>query len=145
MKTENILKFLAPLFALVFVGCSTTTTTTFYREDGKTVDRVVVEQSISDANALADYLRRADDGCATDRALDVTKFTLGYGDVGLAWLSIGGNSTKAPAEPAAAQKVLEAMAKVKSAGKTTIQTASVGVNSQAGASAIPSALPSVND
>jgi len=88
---NNVLKqILTIAAALAFAGCSTTTTTTFYKEDGKTVDRVVVEQSISDANALADYLRRADDGCATDRALDVSKFTLGYGDIGLNWLSIGG-------------------------------------------------------
>ncbi len=126
---NNIFKHFSIIAAaLAFAGCSTTTTTTYYKEDGKTVDRVVVEQSISDANALADYLRRADDGCATDRALDVSKFTLGYGDVGLAWLSIGGNSTKAPAVQTDSDKVLSSMAEVKKAGKTTVQTPTVGVN-----------------
>lgn len=114
------------VFALA--ACSTTTTTTYYKEDGKTVDRVVVEESVSDANALAGYLKEADSGNATDRALDVTKFTLGYGDVGLAWLSIGGSSTKAPATEAASNNVLESMAKVKAAHKTSIQTESLAVN-----------------
>ena len=137
MKNKNILNTLASIFTLIFVGCSTTTTTTFYKEDGKTVDRIVVEQSISDANALADYLRRADDGCATDRALDVTKFTLGYGDIGLNWLSIGGNSTKAPAVQTDSDKVLCAMAEVKKAGKTSVQTPSVGVNADIANAAQP--------
>lgn len=114
------------LFAVV--GCSTTSTTTYYKEDGKTVDRVVVESSVSDVNALADYLRQADNGCATDRSLDISKFTLGYGDIGLAWLSIGGNSTKAPATETDSDKVFVGMAEVKKAGKTTVQTPSLGVN-----------------
>lgn len=112
----------------VLGGCSTTTTTTFYKDDGKTVDRVVTESSISDANALAGYLKEADSGNVTDRALDVTKFTLGYGDIGLAWLSIGGNSTRAPATESASNNVLDSMAKVKKAGKTSIQTDKLGVN-----------------
>lgn len=117
------------LFAVV--GCSTTSTTTYYKEDGKTVDRVVVESSVSDVNALADYLRQADNGCATDRSLDISKFTLGYGDIGLAWLSIGGNSTKAPATETDSDKVFVGMAEVKKAGKTTVQTPSLGVNTDA--------------
>ena len=87
-----------------------------------------MEESVSDANALAGYLKEADSGNATDRALDVTKFTLGYGDIGLAWLSIGGSSTRAPATEAASNDVLESMAKVKAAHKTSIQTESLAVN-----------------
>ena len=128
---KNIVK-LAVLAGAVFAlcACSTTTTTTYYKEDGKTVDRVVVEQSVSDANALASYLKDADSGSATDRALDVTKFTLGYGDVGLAWLSIGGSSTRAPASEAASDVVLENMAKVKAAHKTSIQTEGLAINAK---------------
>ena len=128
---KNIVK-LAVLAVAVFAlcACSTTTTTTYYKEDGKTVDRVVVEQSVSDANALGAYLKEADSGSATDRALDVTKFTLGYGDVGLAWLSIGGSSTRAPASEAASDVVLENMAKVKATHKTSIQTEGLAVNAK---------------
>lgn len=123
---------LAVLAGAVFAlcACSTTTTTTYYKEDGKTVDRVVVEQSVSDANALASYLKDADSGSATDRALDVTKFTLGYGDVGLAWLSVGGSSTRAPASEAASDVVLENMAKVKAAHKTSIETSGLAINAK---------------
>lgn len=116
---------------LVLLGCSTTSTTTYFKEDGKTVDRIVAESSVSDVNALADYLRQADNGCATDRSLDISKFTLGYGDIGLAWLSIGGNSTKAPATETDSDKVLVGMSEVKKAGKTTVQTPSLGVNAEA--------------
>ena len=128
---KNIVK-LAVLAGAVFAlcACSTTTTTTYYKEDGKTVDRVVVEQSVSDANALGAYLKEADSGSATDRALDVTKFTLGYGDVGLAWLSIGGSSTRAPASEAASDVVLENMAKVKAAHKTSIETSGLAINAK---------------
>ncbi len=115
---------------LVLLGCSTTSTTTYFKEDGKTVDRIVAESSVSDVNALADYLRQADNGCATDRSLDISKFTLGYGDIGLAWLSIGGNSTKAPATETDSDKVLVGMSEVKKAGKTTVQTPSLGVNAE---------------
>lgn len=115
---------------LVLLGCSTTSTTTYFKEDGKTVDRIVAESSVSDVNALADYLRQADNGCATDRSLDISKFTLGYGDIGLAWLSIGGNSTKAPATETGSDKVLVGMSEVKKAGKTTVQTPSLGVNAE---------------
>lgn len=123
---------LAVLAGAVFAlaACSTTTTTTYYKEDGKTVDRVVVEQSVSDANALGSYLKEADAGSATDRSLDVTKFTLGYGDVGLAWLSVGGSSTRAPATEAASNNVLESMAKVKATHKTSIQTEGLAVNAK---------------
>lgn len=116
---------------LVLLGCSTTSTTTYFKEDGKTVDRIVAESSVSDVNALADYLRQTDNGCATDRSLDISKFTLGYGDIGLAWLSIGGNSTKAPATETDSDKVLVGMSEVKKAGKTTVQTPSLGVNAEA--------------
>ena len=116
---------------LAVLGCSTTSTTTYFKEDGKTVDRIVAESSVSDVNALADYLRQADNGCATDRSLDISKFTLGYGDIGLAWLSIGGNSTKAPATETDSDKVLVGMSEVKKAGKTTVQTPSLGVNAEA--------------
>ena len=115
--------------ATLAAACSTTTTTTYYKDDG-TIDHVVVESEISDANALANYLQQADQGCATDRSLDVTRFTLGYADIGLSWLSIGGNSTRAPATPAAANNILEGMAKVKTAGKTTIQTEKLAVNTE---------------
>ena len=135
MKIKNTSKTLSAVFGgvivLVSLGCSTTSTTTYFKDDGKTVDRVVVESSVSDANALADYLRQADNGCATDRSLDISKFTLGYGDVGLAWLSIGGNSTKAPATETDSDKVLVGMSEVKKAGKTTVQTPSLGVNAEA--------------
>ena len=135
MKIKNTSKTLSAVFGggimLVLLGCSTTSTTTYFKDDGKTVDRVVVESSVSDANALADYLRQADSGCATDRSLDISKFTLGYGDVGLAWLSIGGNSTKAPATETDSDKVLVGMSEVKKAGKTTVQTPSLGVNAGA--------------
>lgn len=117
------------LAALALAGCgTTTTTTTYFKEDGKTVDKVVVEQDLSDVNALGDYLRQADDGCASDRAFDVSKFTLGYADIGLSWLSVGGNSTRSPATATDADDVLEQMAEVKKAGKTTIQTEKLGVN-----------------
>lgn len=134
MKIKNVFKTLSAAFGggimLAVLGCSTTSTTTYFRDDGKTVDRVVVESSVSDANALADYLRQADNGCATDRSLDISKFTLGYGDIGLAWLSIGGNSTKAPATETDSDKVLVGMSEVKKAGKTTVQTPSLGVNAE---------------
>ena len=134
MKIKNTSKTLFAVLGggimLASLGCSTTSTTTYFKEDGKTVDRVVVESSVSDVNALADYLRQADNGCATDRSLDISKFTLGYGDIGLAWLSIGGNSTKAPATETDSDKVLVGMSEVKKAGKTTVQTPSLGVNAK---------------
>lgn len=130
-KIETLSAVFGGGIMLMLLGCSTTSTTTYFKDDGKTVDRVVVESSVSDANALADYLRQADNGCATDRSLDISKFTLGYGDVGLAWLSIGGNSTKAPATETESDKVLVGMSEVKKAGKTTVQTPSLGVNAEA--------------
>lgn len=126
-------KFFTTLVAVaivLMVGCSTITTTTYYKEDGS-IDKVIVEQEISDANALADYLRQADKNCATDRSIDINKFNIGYADIGISWLSIGGNSTKAPAKEATSEKVLVSIAEVKKAGKTTLQTESVGVNTDA--------------
>lgn len=113
-------------------GCSTTTTTTYYKADGS-IDRIEAVSEISDANALANYLQQGDAGNATDRSLDVTKFSLGYADIGLSWLSIGGNSTKAPATAVGSDATLKGMAEVKKAGKTTIQTEKVGVNSEVAA------------
>nr|DAQ72560.1 MAG TPA: Prokaryotic membrane lipoprotein lipid attachment site [Caudoviricetes sp.] len=129
-KGKLMKKILFLSIALSFLaGCgTTTTTTTYYQADGKTIDRVVVEQNLSDVNALGDYLRQADSGAASDRSVDVTKFTLGYADIGLSWLSVGGNSTRSPATATDADKVLGKMASVKSAGKTTIQTDALGVN-----------------
>lgn len=126
-KTINAVLIAAATLA---AACSTTTTTTYYKDDGKTIDRVVVESEISDANALGNYLQQADKGCATDRSLDITRFTVGYADIGLSWLSIGGNSTRAPASEASANLVLGEMAAVKAAGKTTIQTDKIAVNAE---------------
>lgn len=128
---KNILLLIIAVFALgLFVaGCSTTTKTTYYNADG-TINRVEEVSEISDANALASYLQQGDAGNATDRSLDITKFSLGYADIGLSWLSIGGNSTKAPATSVGSDATLKGMAEVKKAGKTTIQTADIGVNGE---------------
>lgn len=139
MKSEKMLVGSIFLMALVvglialLSGCSTTTTTTtYYRADGKTIDRIeVVESEISDANALGNYLQQVDKGCATDRSLDISRFTIGYADIGLSWFSLGGNSTRAPAKAAESDKVLGEMANVKKAGKTTLQTERLGVNTEA--------------
>lgn len=127
---KSLIKYFLTAAILAFVaGCSTTTKTTYYNADG-TINRVEEASEISDANALANYLQQGDAGNATDRSLDITKFSLGYADIGLSWLSIGGNSTKAPATAVGSDATLKGMAEVKKAGKTTIQTADIGVNGE---------------
>ena len=141
---KNILLLILAVFALgLFVaGCSTyertadeITTTTNYADDGKTVKSdVVVEKGvkdikeITDASVAVNSLEEADKGTASDRSGSLTSFNLGFANYGLTFKSASLNSTRAPATAAASDSVFKQMAKVKSAGKTTIQTDALGVN-----------------
>ena len=130
---KKLLLSLCSAVSVFMAGCSTTEkTTTYYKEDGKTVDRVVYEVSeISDVNSIGSYLRDVDEDKAGDRSGNLSKLSFGYGDIGLSFFSVNLNSTRAPAKAAASDKVLDSVAKVKAAGKTTVQTESVGVNTDA--------------
>lgn len=140
---KNLITKLATVIAgcLLMVACSTyedsvgeRTTTTNYDASGKITSIVVVEKDVksykelTDARSFSESLQDVDKDKASDRSASYTNFCLGYGDVGLTWKSVDANSTRAPASASASDKVLKAVAEVKKAQKTTIQTDNLGVN-----------------
>ncbi len=127
-KMTKILSITAILATLCLVGCGTTntTTTTKYDTDGKVTETIVVESETSDLTA---YIN-AGDGNVTSLNGDISKFKLGYADVGLSWFSISGGRQKAPVNTDSnSAEALEQISEVVKATKTSIITETLAINS----------------
>ncbi|MFI3290643.1 MAG: hypothetical protein R3Y46_02055 [Opitutales bacterium] len=128
MSTVNCSLFTA--IALLLSACGTTniTTTTKYDESGNVSETIITESDVSDLSA---YIN-AGDGNVTSLNGDITKFKLGYGDIGLSWFSISGGRQKAPVNSDSnSAEALEKIAEVVKSTKTSIATESLGINAEA--------------
>lgn len=111
---------------LTACGTTNTTTTTRYDTDGNVTETIVVESETSDLTA---YIN-AGDGNVTSLNGDISKFKLGYADVGLSWFSISGGRQKAPVNTDSnSAEALEQISEVVKATKTSIITETLAINS----------------
>lgn len=126
MKSVFKLFLITAVLGLTACGSITTTKTTEYDASGNVIK---VTETTSDASDFASYIASGA-GNATYLYGDISKFNLGWNGYGLNWLSVSGGRVKAPAKEAESNIVLEKMAGVITANKTTIQSDGLNVNSK---------------
>lgn len=127
MKSAIKYFLITAVLGLTACGSITTTKTTEYAASGNIVK---ITETSSDSSDFAAYMASGE-GNATDLRGDISKFSLGWNGYGLNWLSISGGRTKAPvkADGADSAAVLEKMATVIKANKTSVEAGEVSVNS----------------
>ena len=127
MKSVFKLFLITAVLVLTACGSITTTKTTEYDASGNIVK---ITETSSDSSDFAAYMASGE-GNATYLYGDVSKFNFGWNGYGFNWLSISGGRTKAPvkADGADSAAVLEKMANVIKANKTSVEAGEVSVNS----------------
>lgn len=128
MKSVFKLFLITAVLGLTACGSITTTKTTEYDASGNIVK---ITETTSDSSDFAAYMASGE-GNATYLYGDISKFNLGWNGYGLNWLSISGGRTKAPvkADGADSAAVLEKMANVIKANKTSVEAGEVSVNAK---------------
>ncbi len=123
---KKVLSLLAVAFSVVILtGCGTVTTTKTTEYDTAGNITKVTEVS-ADTSDFSSYMSSSD-GCATTLSADVSRFNIGWNGYGVNWFSVSGVRVKAPT---GTSEELSKSADIIKAGKTTFQTADVGLNTE---------------